>query len=138
MSSSIIRDQKNDHLLTPGNSALIIIDYQPIQLHSINSMSRSLLVSNIVTVAKMAHSYQLPIVLSSVNVKTGFNKNVIPQLREVLPGIEPFDRTTINAWEDKEFHEAVIATGRKKIDHHRTMDRGLPDVPRIGCVKRRL
>ncbi len=115
MSSSIIRDQKNDHLLTPGNSALIIIDYQPIQLHSINSMSRSLLVSNIVTVAKMAHSYQLPIVLSSVNVKTGFNKNVIPQLREVLPGIEPFDRTTINAWEDKEFHEAVIATGRKKL-----------------------
>ncbi len=33
----------------------------------------------------------------------------------MFPGLEPFDRTTINAWEDKEFRTAVVATGRKKL-----------------------
>lgn len=32
MSGLPIRDQKNDHLLTPDNAALIIIDYQPVQV----------------------------------------------------------------------------------------------------------
>lgn len=35
-----IRDPKTDHLLTPENSALLVIDYQPIQVHSITSMDR--------------------------------------------------------------------------------------------------
>ena len=74
MSSSPIRDQKNDHLLTPENAALIIIDYQPIQVNSINSMDRQELVRNIVNTAKIAKAYQLPIVLSTVNVQTGANK----------------------------------------------------------------
>jgi nicotinamidase-related amidase len=33
----------------------------------------------------------------------------------VLEGIEAIDRTTINAWEDVEFVDAVKATGRKKL-----------------------
>jgi hypothetical protein len=33
----------------------------------------------------------------------------------VLPGVESYDRTTINAWEDEEFLRAVKATGRKKL-----------------------
>lgn len=42
-----IRDPKTDHLLTPENSALLVIDYQPIQVHSIASMDRRELVENI-------------------------------------------------------------------------------------------
>src|SRR5664279_2459063 len=115
MSSYPMRDQKTDHLLTPQNAALIIIDYQPVQIGTIESMNRHQLISNITTVAKMAKNYQMPIVVSTVNVKTGYNKPMLPQLREALPNYEPFDRTTINAWEDKDFHEAVRATGRKKL-----------------------
>jgi nicotinamidase-related amidase len=33
----------------------------------------------------------------------------------VLAGINAFDRTTINAWEDEEFVAAVKATSRKKL-----------------------
>lgn len=33
----------------------------------------------------------------------------------MLGEIEVFDRTTINAWEDVEFVQAVKATGRKKL-----------------------
>jgi nicotinamidase-related amidase len=94
---------------------LIIIDYQAVQFGTIQSMNPHQLISNIVVVAKMARNYKLPVVLSTVNVKTGINKNLIPQLQDVFPAVQPFDRTTINAWEDKEFRAAVIATGRKKI-----------------------
>lgn len=101
MASLPIRDQINDQLLTPKNSVLIIIDYQPVQVASIVSMDRKLLVDNIVHVAKIARAYKLPIVLSTVNVNNGINKPTIHQLQEVLVGIEPLDHTTINAWEDK-------------------------------------
>ena len=35
-----IRDPKTDHLLTPENSALLVIDYQPIQVHYIIRKSK--------------------------------------------------------------------------------------------------
>jgi nicotinamidase-related amidase len=38
-----------------------------------------------------------------------------PELREALPGIEEIDRTTMNSWEDPDFREAVVRTGRKKL-----------------------
>jgi nicotinamidase-related amidase len=115
MASDPIRDPVKDHLLTPQNAALIVIDYQPVQVTSVASMDRQALVTNIVSVAKGAKLFGLPIVLSTVNVKTGRNAPTIHQLVEVLTGAEAFDRTTINAWEDKEFVQAVKATGRKKL-----------------------
>jgi nicotinamidase-related amidase len=115
MASETIRDPVSDHLLTPKNAALIIIDYQPVQVNSIASMDRQLLINNIVGVAKMGLAYGLPIVHSTVNVKTGLNKPPIPQLRQVLKDLPTYDRTTVNSWEDVEFVKAVKATGRKKL-----------------------
>jgi nicotinamidase-related amidase len=115
MTSLPIRNQLEDQLLTPRNSALLIIDYQPVQVSSIVSIDSHELVTNIVAVAKTAKLHGLPIVLSTVNVKTGRNQPTIQQLIEVLQPIEEIDRTTINAWEDKEFLAAVKATGRKKL-----------------------
>lgn len=115
MASEPIRDPVSDSLLTPKNSTLIIIDYQPVQVNSIASMDRQKLIDNIVGVAQIGIAYGLPIIHSTVNVKTGLNKPPIPQLRKVLDGIETYDRTTINSWEDVEFVRAVKATGRKKL-----------------------
>jgi len=115
MTSQPIREPSKDPLLTPENSALIIIDYQPVQVTSIASMDRRALVENIISVAKAAKLYGLPIVLSTVNVKTGRNAPTIHQLQDVLPDVEAFDRTTINAWEDEQFLQAVKSTGRKKL-----------------------
>lgn len=115
MSSLPIRNQVEDHLLTAQNAALIVIDYQPVQVNSIASMDRQLMINNIVGVAKASKVYNLPTVLSTVNVKTGFNKETIPQLKSVLKDLPSYDRTTINSWEDKEFVEAVKSTGRKKL-----------------------
>ena len=107
------RDPVNDHLLTPQNCALLVIDYQPIQVTSVASRDRRELVNNIVAVARIAKLYELPVVLSTVNVKTGINQPMITQVTDILPG-EPIDRTTVNAWEE-DFHAAVKATGRNKL-----------------------
>lgn len=115
MTSEPVRDPLQDQLLTPQNAAFIIIDYQPPQVNSIASMDRQLLVNNVVGAAKAAVAYGLPIVHSTVNVDTGLNEPPIPQLRKVL-GHEPtYDRTTINAWEDREFRAAIEKTGRRKL-----------------------
>jgi nicotinamidase-related amidase len=115
MASEPIRDPLKDELLTPQNAAFVIIDYQPVQVNSIASMDRQLLVNHIVGTAKAAVTYDLPIVHSTVNVKTGLNKPPIPQLRKVLGELPTYDRTSINSWEDVEFRKAVEATGRKKL-----------------------
>lgn len=115
MTSEAIRDPAKDHLLTPSNSTFIIIDYQPVQVNSIASMDRQLLINNICGAAKAAVAYKLPIVHSTVNVKTGLNQPPIPQVRKVLNEFPTYDRTSINSWEDVEFREAVEKAGRKKL-----------------------
>ena len=110
-----IRDPKLDHLLTPQNAALIIIDYQPVQVSSIKSMDQDWLVTQITRTAKTARLYDLPVVLSTVNVQTGRNQETVAPLKEVLADLPSYDRTSINAWEDGEFYEAVKKTGRKKL-----------------------
>ena len=115
MASEPIRDPVKDRLLTPKNAAFVIIDYQPVQVNSIASMDRQLLINNIVGCCKAAVTYGLPIVHSTVNVKTGLNKPPIPQIRKVLDGMPTIDRTSINSWEDVEFVAAVKKTGRKKL-----------------------
>ena len=46
MTSAPVRDPLADHLLTPQNAALLLIDYQPSQLAGVHSMDRDLLVKN--------------------------------------------------------------------------------------------
>lgn len=115
MKSTPIRDPKKDIMLAPGNTALILIDYQPPQVSTVESMDRLTLINNVVALVKTAKLHGLPIILSTVNVSNGVNEDTIPQLREVLSGIKPIDRTSINSWEDQDFVEAVKATGCKKL-----------------------
>jgi nicotinamidase-related amidase len=109
------RDPAQDELLAPGSTALIIIDYQPVQVHTIRSMDSVELMRNVATLVKTAKAYGIPIILSTVNVKSGRNKDTIPAIKEVIPDAPSIDRSSINAWEDQQFHDAVEATGRKKL-----------------------
>jgi nicotinamidase-related amidase len=114
MTSEPIRDPVTDHLLTGQNAALVVIDYQPSQIQAVTSMDHQLLVDNIVSVGRLARTFDLPIVLSTVNVANGQGPT-IPELRAVLSDSPEIDRTQINAWEDAEFRRALEATGRKKL-----------------------
>ncbi len=110
-----MRDPVTDPLLTPQNASLLVIDYQPSQLAAVTSMDHDLLTRNIVSVARLAKAYDLPIVLSTVNVAANGQPPTLSELKEVLSDNEEIDRTQINSWEDVEFRQAVEATGRKKL-----------------------
>jgi nicotinamidase-related amidase len=114
MTSQPIRDPLADHLLTPANSALLVIDYQPSQIDTVRSIDRDLLLKNIITTVKIANLYGVPIVHSTINVANGQGPT-LPGLAEELAANPPIDRTQINSWEDVEFLEAVRATGRRKL-----------------------
>ena len=83
MATEFVRDQATDPLLTPRNAALVVIDYQPSQVQTVTSMDRELLVDNIVSVARLATTFDLPVVLSTVNVANGQGPT-IPELKAVL------------------------------------------------------
>ena len=115
MASAPIRDQLGDHLITPQNAALVVIDYQPSQFATVRSMQPDLLLKNIVSTVRTAKTIRLPIVHSTVNVASGQQQPTVPELAELLVDDPPVDRTTVNSWEDVEFLAAVRATGRRKL-----------------------
>jgi nicotinamidase-related amidase len=115
MTSAPVRDQLSDHLLTPQNAALVLIDYQPAQISAVRSMDRELLLKNAVSVVRTVKTFGMPVVHSTVNVASGRGKPTLPELADLLSDDKPIDRTTVNSWEDLEFVEAVHATGRRKL-----------------------
>jgi nicotinamidase-related amidase len=115
MASLPVRDPVGDHLLTPQNAALVVIDYQPPQFSAVRSMDPDLLLENIVSTVKTAKAFEMPIIHSTINVATGRSETTVPELAELLEDDPPIDRTTTNAWEDGDFLAAVRATGRRKL-----------------------
>jgi nicotinamidase-related amidase len=115
MTSTPKRDPASDHLLTPQNAALLVIDYQPSQIENIHSMDRKLLLKNAVSTIKLAKAFNLPIIHSTINVASGAQKPTVPEIAAVLGNIPAIDRTGFNSWEDVEFLAAVRATGRRKL-----------------------
>ena len=115
MSTQLVRDPKTDHLLTSENAALVLIDYQPGLVDGTRSIERETLINNVVALTKAAKLFDLPIVLSTVGVKAGYQQETIEELREVLPDVEPIDRSVVDAWDDEVFRAAVKSTGRRKL-----------------------
>jgi nicotinamidase-related amidase len=109
-----IRDPQHDALLTPQNAAIAFIDYQPEQYAGIGSMDQAELVANVTLLGQVAMAFKLPVILSTVYVRHGMS-GTNDELRAALPGIPEIDRTTMNSWEDPDFHAAVVRTGRRKL-----------------------
>jgi nicotinamidase-related amidase len=101
---------------TQEDCALLLIDYQKEQFESIRSETPGDLVElHARFLARIAKAFDVPIVLSTVGVEYGFNSPTQPAVLAELPGIEPIDRSSMNAFEDQAFREAVQATGRKRL-----------------------
>ena len=96
--------------------ALVLIDYQPAMVEVIRSETNADVVElHARLLAKTAKAFDMPIILSTVGVGFGFNGPTVPSLLEELDGVEPIDRTSMNAFEDQAFSEAVAATGKKRL-----------------------
>src|ERR1700730_14064172 len=105
------RSQKG--LLTPDNCVVAFIDHQPQMLFGVSNFDRQTIINNTVALAKATRVFNLPVVLTSVATKS-FSGNVWPQIRAVLKQ-EPIERTSMNAWDDKNFVAAIEKSGKKKI-----------------------
>lgn len=110
-----IRDPHADHLLTPQNCVLALIDYQPEQYGTVRSATKERIDLNVIAVCKVAVKYDIPVVLSTVGVDLGVNQPTAEAIKAELPGVEEIDRTGVNAWEDADFRQAIKETGRKKV-----------------------
>src|SRR6202046_2412989 len=96
--------------------ALVLIDYQKEMFEVIRSeTSADLVEMHVRLLAKTAKAFDMPIVLSTVGVGFGFNGPTLPSVLAELDGIEPIDRSSMNAFEDQAFTDAVKATGRKRL-----------------------
>jgi nicotinamidase-related amidase len=101
---------------TADDCALVLIDYQIEMLEVIRSETSADLVElHVRLLARTAKAYDMPIVLSTVGVGFGFNGPTTPSLLSELEGLEPIDRSSMNAFEDQAFREAVEATGRQRL-----------------------
>ncbi|NEZ42860.1 hydrolase [Paenibacillus alvei] len=101
-------------LLTPENSAIILIDHQPQMIFGTQSADRQTIINNTVGLAKTAKIFNAPIIFTTVAAES-FSGPLHPHIQEVFPDQKPIDRTSMNSWEDKNFIEAVKKTGRKKL-----------------------
>jgi nicotinamidase-related amidase len=96
---------------TYHDCALVLIDYQNEMFEVIRSETGADLVElNVRLLARTARALDMPIVLSTVGVGFGFNGPTLPSILAELDGIDPIDRTSMNAFEDDAFGAAVEAT----------------------------
>jgi nicotinamidase-related amidase len=100
-------------LLTPQDSVVVLIDHQPFQFANLHSHEPTMVVNNVVGLAKTAKIFDVPVILTTVLEDRG--GKLIKGLQDEFPEQKPIDRTFINTWEDARVVDAVRKTGRKKI-----------------------
>src|SRR5690606_19180471 len=96
------------------NSTLLLIDHQPQMLFGVASHDRQAIRNNVAALAKSAKTFKVPTVLTTV-ASESFSGPLIPEVRDVFPGQEIFDRTSMNSWDDKRVVKAIESSGRKKL-----------------------
>src|ERR1700677_2981378 len=102
-----------DALLTPETSVLVLIDHQPFQFANLHSHEPTMVVNNVVGLAKAAKAFSVPTILTTVTEERG--GYLIKGVQDVFPSQKPINRTTLNAWEDNRVVEAVKKTGRRQL-----------------------
>lgn len=100
-------------LLRPEDSILVLIDHQPYQFANLNSHEPTMIINNVVGLAKTAKVFNVPTILTTVLAERG--GHLIKGLQDVFPDQKPIDRTFINTWQDRNVTDAVRKSGRKQL-----------------------
>jgi len=101
-------------LLTPDNCVVTLIDLQPQMLFGVANFDRQAVINSNLVLAKAARVFGVPVVLSTVESKA-FSGNLWPQITAVFPKQVPIERSSMNAWDDRNFVAAIEKSGRRKI-----------------------
>ena len=95
-------------MLTPDNSAIALIDYQPAMYQGVQSHDRLVPFNNVQVLAKAAKLFKIPTVISTV-AATSFSGPFMPEVTSLFPEIPVIDRTSMNSWLNADFRKAVHA-----------------------------
>ena len=82
-------------LLTPGETVVALIDYQPQMFFGVGSHERHMVLNNAVALAKAAQLFGVPVVLTTVAAQT-FSGALVPEIQDIFPDQVPIDRTNMN------------------------------------------
>jgi nicotinamidase-related amidase len=101
-------------MLTPQNSAIALIDYQPAMYQGVQSHDRLVTFNNVQVLAKAAKLFKIPTVISTI-AKDSFSGPFMPEVTNLFPQHVVIDRTAMNGWLDANFRKAIHDTKRKKL-----------------------
>jgi nicotinamidase-related amidase len=101
-------------LLTPADHTLILIDFQSQMAFATKSIDPVVLRNNAAMVAKAAKGFGVSTILTTAAEKT-FSGPMFAEVTEPFPGQASIDRTTMNAWEDKNVIERVNQIAKQRI-----------------------
>jgi nicotinamidase-related amidase len=99
--------------LTRGNALLLLVDHQVGLYTGVRDIDILQLKHNIVALTQSMLALKVPIVVTTTTEKMW--GPLIPELADVLHGVQRIERTTVNAWDEKRVVDAVMATGRKNL-----------------------
>lgn len=102
-------------LVSPANSVLLLVDYQPSMFKGVGSGNRTLIKNSAVAAAKAASILEVPVVFTSIN--PGYNGEFLTEITDLFPKVKVIARKipSFDALEEEAVLSAVKATGRKKI-----------------------
>src|SRR5258708_4214361 len=86
---------------------------QAFQFANLHSHEPTMIINNVIGLAKFAKAFKVPVILTTVVEARG--GRIIKGLQDVFPEQKPVDRTYINTWQDKRVVDLVKATGSRRL-----------------------
>ncbi|HEY9755151.1 MAG TPA: isochorismatase family protein [Oculatellaceae cyanobacterium] len=102
-------------LLTPQNSVLVLVDFQPSMFKGVASGDKARIKTAAVCAARAAKILDVPVVLSSIDPK--LNGEFIKEITDLFPGVVVPAREvpSFDAFEDKKTWITFLQTGKHKV-----------------------
>src|SRR5271169_1936919 len=88
--------------ITRENTAVLLIDHQVGLFTGVRDLDVAELKHNVVGLAKAAQVLGVPIV-AATTARDSMWGPTIPELQAALGGLDSYDRSTVNAWDDEGF-----------------------------------
>src|SRR5260221_5420469 len=100
-----------DALLRPEDSILVLIDHQPYQFANLHSHEPTMIVNNVIGLAKTAKVFNVPTILTTVIAERG--GYLIQGLQDVFPEQKPIERNLIHTLQDARAVELLKESRRQ-------------------------
>lgn len=101
-------------LLNPDDHTLVLVDHQSQMAFATASIDIGQLRTNTALISAAARDFKAPVILTTVAEKS-FSGPLFTEIKEAFPDTPVYDRTSMNAWEDRQVTDAVNRAGKSRI-----------------------